>query len=158
MRRFDTRLQHVSNVLAIGTGIAYAWAKYLAPAANPYSSASAWEGPTHSMHVLGVPLLVFACGFIWRHHVLPMWHHLGSRSRSKTFSGLGLIFVLVPMIATGYLIQVTVEENWRKAWVIVHLTASAAWSLSYLVHFLGKDTDRSSGSGPAHQTSSPRAG
>ncbi len=136
MKRFDARLQHTSNILTIGTGLAYAWAKYFAPAANAYSSVSAWEPSTHVAHVLVVPLLVYACGYIWRNHVIPMWHKLGSRPKSQAASGLGLILVLLPMIATGYLIQVTVEENWRKAWVVVHLVTSSVWIISYGIHFL----------------------
>jgi hypothetical protein len=134
IRFWDARLMNAANVLTIGTGLAYAWAKYFAAAANPYSTVSTWEPPTHVLHILVVPLLVFACGYIWRSHIAPMLRKLGSQTKTKAVSGLALVVVLVPMIATGYLIQVTVDENWRKAWVVVHLVTSAAWALSYIAH------------------------
>jgi hypothetical protein len=45
-----------------------------------------------------------------------------------------MIFLLVPMIASGYLIQTAVDDGWRRAWVWVHLIASGLWLLGYLAH------------------------
>ena len=44
------------------------------------------------------------------------------------------MLLLVPMIASGYLIQTAVDGGWRKVWVGVHLAASGLWLLGYLVH------------------------
>lgn len=143
MNRFETRLQHVSNVLAITSGVLFAVAKYFPsvfPASTPvdeYSRAgSTWEPPLHNAHVLVVPLLLFACGVIWKSHIVPKWNSvLNSHHRvRKKFSGLALLFVAIPMIATGYLIQVSVSEQLRYAFVVVHLATSAVWSLAYVRH------------------------
>ena len=48
--------------------------------------------------------------------------------------GASLLFTLVPMVASGYLIQTTVDSEWRRIWVIVHLAASGLWLLGYLAH------------------------
>jgi hypothetical protein len=137
LRATETRLQHAANILTIGTGIAYVWTKYFFRSSDPYSnSGSPWEPLSHNSHVVVVPLLVFACGVIWRSHILPKWQSVKTSTHviRKTASGLGLLFVLVPMILTGYLIQVSVDEVWRKAWVVAHLVTSAVWTLSYVAH------------------------
>ena len=137
MRESETRLQHAANILTIGTGLAYVWTKYFFHSSDPYSNTgSPWEPLSHNYHVVVVPLLVFACGVIWRSHILPKWQSVRTSTHviRKTASGLGLLFVLVPMILTGYLIQVSVDDFWRKAWVIVHLATSAVWTISYIAH------------------------
>ena len=138
MRKSDARLQHASNILGIGSGLLYAWFKYFAKSSDAYSRQNFLEPTFHDAHVLVVPLLVYGCGVIWHNHILPKIRAIRRNHPqrvSKTWSGLALLFILVPMIATGYLIQVSVDENWRKAWVVVHLATSAVWSLSYLIHF-----------------------
>lgn len=66
-------------------------------------------------------------------HVWAGWKR-GGRDRQRT--GVSLALTLVPMVVSGYLLQTAVEESWRRAWVVVHLAASALWLLSYLVHQL----------------------
>jgi hypothetical protein len=41
---------------------------------------------------------------------------------------------MVPMIVSGYLIQVTVTETWRTAWIVIHCTTSGLWITGYLIH------------------------
>ena len=45
-----------------------------------------------------------------------------------------MVLTLVPMVASGYLIQTAVDGSWRKAWVVVHLISSGLWLAGYLVH------------------------
>lgn len=137
MRASDTRLQHLSNALAIGTGAAYAGVRYFVRPADPYSNAtSPWEPLIHNLHIVTVPLLVFACGMIWHNHILPGWRKWndGSWGFLKSSSGLTLFLVLSPMIGSGYLIQVTVDDFWRTSWVWIHLLASGVWAFGYLLH------------------------
>ena len=49
-------------------------------------------------------------------------------------SGPGLLLTLVPMVVSGYLIQTTVTESWRQAWIVLHLVSSAAWILGFAGH------------------------
>jgi hypothetical protein len=61
-------------------------------------------------------------------------------------TGLSLALTLVPMIASGALIQTAVDASWRQAWVVAHLVSSGLWVVGFLVHqvpvWIGK---RSSG-------------
>jgi hypothetical protein len=49
-------------------------------------------------------------------------------------SGVTLGLTLIPMVASGYLIQTAVDDTWRKIWVGVHLISSGLWVAGYLAH------------------------
>lgn len=131
---FEVWSLHLSTLLVGGTGLVYAWMVYLAEPADPYSVVRhPWQPTFQHLHVLAAPLLVFAAGLIWRRHV---WNGWRSGIRSRRRSGLSLALSLAPMAASGYLLQVTVEESWRNVWSWIHLATSILWILTYLVHQL----------------------
>ena len=132
MSRFEAWLLHVSNLLVGGTGLVYAWMIYLVKPTDPYSVVNHPLQPqTQHLHILVAPLLVFAAGLVWRRHVWSQWKRGLAQGR---WSGLALMAMLVPMIASGYLIQTAVDGGWRKVWIGVHLASSGLWLLGYLVH------------------------
>lgn len=132
MSRFERWTLHLSSLLVGGTGLVYAWMAYLARPADPYAVVNhPWQPHVQHLHVLAAPLLVFAAGLIWQRHVMQHWKK-GVQGRRR--SGLSLILTLVPMVASGYLIQTATGEGWRQAWVVVHLVASGLWLVGYLVH------------------------
>jgi len=132
MSRFEAWMLHVSTLLVGGTGVVYAWMIYLVKPSDPYSVVNHPLQPqTQHLHVLVAPLLVFATGLVWRRHVWSQWRRGIAQGR---WSGLWQVFLLVPMIASGYLLQTAVDGGWRKIWVGIHLAASALWLLGYLVH------------------------
>jgi hypothetical protein len=143
LNRFESRLQHFSNVLAITSGVLFAGTKYFPTYFSPshvvdeYSRAQSPIEPwMHDAHVLVVPLLIFACGLIWRSHIVPKWNGMRASRRKvpKLLTGLALLIVALPMIATGYLIQVSVSETVRWTFVVIHLATSAIWTLAYAKH------------------------
>jgi hypothetical protein len=130
--RFEAWTLHVANLLVGGTGLVYAWMLYLVKSKDPYAVVNHPLQPqVQHLHVLAAPLLVFAAGLIWQRHVLFQWRR-GVRARRR--SGLTLASLLAPMIASGYLIQIAVDDGWRKVWVGVHLAASGLWLAGYLAH------------------------
>lgn len=123
---------HLSNLLVGGTGLIYAWMVYLVKPADPYAVVNHPLQPqVQHLHILAAPLLVFTAGLIWRRHVWAQWRR-GNGERRR--SGLSLVFLLVPMIVSGYLIQTAVDDAWRKVWVGLHLAASGLWLLGYAAH------------------------
>ena len=136
--------QHLSNCLVILSGAGYAFYKYslFMPASpDPYSNVSHPLEPFfHNAHVLLSPLLVFAIGMLLQNHIIPGLKHLNPayRGYSKVISGLALTSTAFPMIGSAYLIQISVDETWRKLWVSVHLIASILWTLAYGVHWWRK--------------------
>jgi hypothetical protein len=131
LTRFEAWTLNVSTLLVGGTGLVYAWMIYLVHPSDPDALVNhPWQPHVQHLHILVAPLLVFAAGLIWRRHVWAGWKSSLERRRS----GLSLALTLVPMVASGYLIQTAVEASWRQVWVVVHLAASGLWLLVILVH------------------------
>jgi hypothetical protein len=129
---FEAWSMHASTLLVGGTGLVYAWMIYLAEPDDPFSIVNhPWQPSFQHLHVFFAPLLVFFTGLIWRRHVWNSWR-LGIRPRRR--SGLSLALSLVPMVASGYLVQVTTDETWRNVWSWVHLATSLLWIAGYLLH------------------------
>lgn len=132
MRRWEAWSVHLSTVLVAGTGVVYAVMRYLLRPADPYAVVNhALQPGFQHLHVLFAPLLVFGAGLVWRDHV---WKHYRQGVKTGRRSGLGMLFTIVPMVVSGYLIQTTVTEGWRTAWIAVHLAASGIWLLGYAGH------------------------
>lgn len=132
LTRVEAWMIHISNLLVGCTGLVYAWMIYLVKPDDPYAVVNhPWQPAVQHLHVLAAPLLVFAAGLIWRRHVWGSWRSGVTRRRR---SGVGMALALVPMIASGYLLQTAVESRWRTIWVAVHLTTSALWISAYLIH------------------------
>lgn len=147
MSRFEAWLAHVATILVGGTGLVYAWMRYVLQPLEPFAVVNHPLQPTvQHLHVLVAPLLVFVAGQIWYRHA---WMHWKKGVPQGRRSGIGLALTLVPMVVSGYLIQTTVSEGWRTAWVVVHCAASALWIAGYLGHQLarqagGRETSPSS--------------
>lgn len=132
MKRAEAWTVHLSMLLVGGTGLVYAWMRYLAEPVDPYSLVGhPWQPAVQHLHVWTAPLLVFAAGLIWREHI---WKHWRSGRRKGRRSGLSLLAGLAPMVVSGYLLQTAVTIYWRQVWMIVHLAASGLWIAGYLGH------------------------
>ena len=126
-------LLHTSAILVGGTGLVYAWARYFAEPTDPFAISHPLQPTFQHLHILVAPVLVFGAGFIWRDHV---WKHYQRGVPGRRRSGLSMMLTLVPMVVSGYLIQTTVTDAWRSAWVAVHLVTSGLWALAYLGHLV----------------------
>jgi hypothetical protein len=134
MTRREAWWVHLASFLVGGTGLVYAWMLYLMEPADAFAVVHhPWQPAVQHLHVWAAPMLVFAAGLIWHNHI---WMHWRRGVRRRRTSGVALLLTLVPMIASGYLIQTAVSSGWRSVWVGVHLAASALWLGGYLVHFL----------------------
>ena len=132
MSRFEAWTAHAATLLVGGTGLVYAWMRYLVRPADPFAVVNHPLQPlVQHLHILLAPLLVFAAGMMWHQHAWEYWRRGVERRRR---SGGSMIFTLVPMVVSGYLIQTAVADDWRRIWVIVHLAASGLWLLGYLAH------------------------
>jgi hypothetical protein len=89
-----------------------------------------WQPHVQHLHVLVAPLLVFAAGLIWSAHVVGKLKN----GRTNRVPGLVLTVLVLPMAASGYLLQVAVDPNWRTKWIWVHVVSSVLWVLAFVVH------------------------
>jgi len=134
MSRLERWLLDISNLIVGGTGIVYAVMKYFMESTDEWAVVNhPWQPHVQHLHVLGAPLLVFACGLLWSNHVVPKLDANGSRGR---LTGLALVVQLIPMVVSGSLIQVSVSEGWRTIWVWIHLLTSCAWLIGAVAHRL----------------------
>lgn len=132
MKRWEAWSVHFSTVLVTVTGLVYAAMRYLLEPSDPFSVVNHPLQPTvQHLHVLAAPLLVFGAGVIWREHV---WKHYRNGIRSGRRSGVWMLLTIAPMVVSGYLIQTTVTESWRTAWIVVHLATSGIWVAGYAAH------------------------
>ena len=134
MTRREAWFLHASTALVGGTGLVYAWMRYLAEPVDPYAIVNhPWQPTLQHAHIVVAPLLVFGCGLVWRDHV---WKRIHAGFRPKRRTGLGLVVLLGPMVLSGYLLQVATGELWQPFWVVVHVVTSCVWLPAYLVHQL----------------------
>jgi hypothetical protein len=123
---------HVSTLLVGGTGLVYAWMLYLLEPADEFSILNhPQQALMQHAHIWFAPLMIFAIGMIWSRHI---WRHMQSGRRAGRRTGLLLLGTLLPMVASGYLLQTSVGESWRGVWMWVHLVSSGLFISGYLVH------------------------
>lgn len=134
MNRWERWLQYGANLLVIATGSVYAVMRYFLQPIDEWAVINhPWQPYVQHLHVLTAPLLVFACGLIWHRHVAG---RIAAEEHRQGVSGPGLAVALVPMIASGYLLQTTSAASWRQAWLVLHLVSSGLWTLLVATHFL----------------------
>lgn len=139
--RIEVWLVHSATVLVGSTGVAYAVMRYLLRPTDEFAVVNhPWQPAIQHLHVLFAAALVFAAGVLWRAHARPA---LRNRIAERSHSGWVGLLTLVPMAASGYLVQVSVAEGWRLAWTIVHVATSVLWLAAYGFHQLGAKLDRS---------------
>lgn len=112
----------------------YGWMRYLAEPVDEFAIVNhPWQPHVHHLHIVVAPLLIFGAGMIWSRHV---WARVRSGFQPRRPTGLTLTLMLLPMIASGYFLQVSAEEAWRLAWMIVHGATSVLWLVAYGMHLL----------------------
>lgn len=140
MTRGQKWFQQLANLAVGGTGLVYGWMLYcITPVEDdPYSIAVVhhpWQPDVKNLHVLCAPLLVFAIGVIWPDHV---WKRIKSGFPGRRRIGLLLALLAVPMIASGYLLQTSVDETWNRVWVWTHGVSSVLWIVAFVGHQISR--------------------
>lgn len=131
MNRIDSAAVRWASHAAVASGIAYAVLRYALAPADEFAVGHPFEPAARDAHVLATPLLVLALGMTLRSHALPM---LRRRRAAKRRSGIGLLACALPIIGSGYLIQVAVDDAFRFGSVAVHLGASGVWIVACVAH------------------------
>ncbi len=127
---------NLSTVIVGLSGIVYGFMKYLLSNDDPFSAVNHPLQPwLLDTHVLASPLMIFAVGLIAREHIFTKIQQ-GSNGRRGRSTGLVALTCLLPMVATGYLIQVFIHEQARLVCVILHLVTGAAYLGFFAVHLM----------------------
>ncbi|MEE9219861.1 MAG: hypothetical protein V3U98_12415 [Acidobacteriota bacterium] len=135
MSRTEKVLIHGSTCVVSGTGFIYAWMKYFMRGDNPFSAVNhPWQPATLAWHLLAAPVLVFAFGLIVQDHILAgVKKDMPVRTRR---TGVASAFLVVPMVVSGYALQVVSEPLTRQVMLVAHLLTGAIFFLIYVVHLV----------------------
>lgn len=126
---------HLATGALSVTGLVWAWMRYMLEPVDEFSIVHHSAEPEMRIgHLLAAPLALFLWGLVWRSHVWARWR-VGVQPRRRT--GFLLMVLVLPMVASGYLLQVTDAESWRLVWTWLHATTGTAFALLYLVHQFG---------------------
>lgn len=132
MTRTGYRLFHGCNLAVVGTGLVYAFMKYMLDSVDEFAVVHhPWQPTVQHLHVLAAPALALMIGGFWMGHALP---HLRAGIKKGKRSGLLQLWMALPMIFSGYLLQTSVSETWRTIWVVCHGTTSVLWMLGAFIH------------------------
>lgn len=119
MSNFERWIVWTSAAATALTGLAFFWAKYLIEAAEPWAVVNhpleVWFLKTH---IVFAPVFVFAVGLIATRHIVP---HLKEKVRRGRRSGLVMVWTLLPMAVSGYLVQVVAPPGWVRGLVVLHV-------------------------------------
>lgn len=133
MTRGAYRAMHAAAALAIATGLLYGWMRYGLRPDDPFAIVNhPWQAHVQHAHIVVTPLLAILLGAFWYAHAAVNWRG-GTREGRR--SGLALWGLALPMVLSGYLLQVSIAEGWRNTWLVTHLATALAWSLGYAGHW-----------------------
>lgn len=119
MSPFQRRLVWSSSLLTGFTGVVYWWMKNMMEPVDPWAAINHPLQPwVLKAHILVAPVMVFAVGLIAGEHI---WRHYRERVKAGRRSGLAAMWVFVPMVLSGYLIQAVTHAGWLQALVWTHL-------------------------------------
>ncbi len=134
MTRAQRRWLYGSLAAAAATGLAFAGMKYLLASDDPFSAYNHPLQPAAlQAHVLLAPVVVFVIGWVFGGHVVRHVRAAGSGRRS----GWAMLGAAVPMVATGYLLQVFTGEGARAALAWAHGVSASLFLVSLAAHAAG---------------------
>jgi uncharacterized membrane protein YidH (DUF202 family) len=125
--------------LVSASGIVYGAMKYFLSGSNPDSRLGhPWQPAVLAAHVLAAPVAVFAMGLLLVGHALARLKR-GEPEGRKT--GLWLTAVGMPLVFSGYLVQVFTGEALRKGTGWIHAALGLLFALAFLMHMPGRPSE-----------------
>ena len=122
-----------STAVMTVTGVAIAWMEYALEPVDPFAVVNhSWQPALLKVHILSAPVMVFGIGMIFMRHI---WPHFRSGLAMGRRSGLWSMALTVPMIATGYALQVLSNAEWLTTLGYIHFALGTAFAVGGAVHF-----------------------
>jgi hypothetical protein len=132
MSSFQKWLLWASSALTGATGLIYWW---MTDWMQPLDEFAVINHPLQPLilkaHIVAAPALVFAVGLITVGHIWKQYKRPVSSGRS---SGLLSMWVLGPLIMTGYSIQVVTHVGWLEALAWAHLATGGLYLVGLFAH------------------------
>ncbi len=135
MKSWEAWTIRVGFGLVGASGVVYGVMKYFLTGSNPDSRLGhPWQPGVLAAHVLVAPVAVFAMGLLLRSHALAQ---LQRGEREGRGTGLALTIVGMPLVFSGYLVQVLTGEALRKGTGWIHAALGLVFSLAFFLHMPG---------------------
>ncbi|NIN72301.1 MAG: hypothetical protein GTO46_10380 [Gemmatimonadetes bacterium] len=132
MNRFERWTLWLSAALSALTGIGLLWTKYF------IQSDTEWAVINHPLqpvflkaHILTTPVLAFALGLIATRHI---WKHYRAGITRGRKSGIVAMLATVPMVLTGYLIQVVTHLGFLRLLAVAHIALGLLFTVKLILH------------------------
>ena len=132
MKRWEAWVNHLGWSLTALSGLAYGAIKYFVSNPDPDSRLShPWQPVVLAAHVLAAPAAVFALGIVLRHHALA---RLASGERDRLRTGVVMTLFAIPLILTGYVVQVLAGDAARRWTGWIHAALGVIYAIGYVMH------------------------
>ena len=123
---------YISITAVIVTGIIYAWMKYVLEIEDPFSVVGhPWQSFMLDSHILVSPLLVLILGITFSSHILSK---IRSDFPANRRSGWSMVLCFLPMVLSGYLLQVLTHPVALQIALVVHLVTGGIFAVCYVIH------------------------
>lgn len=135
MSRFERLLLDLSIGLSAVSGAVYFVMKEWMKPRDPYSVLGhPWQPHVLSAHVLVGPAVIFALGLIAREHIVE--RIVSGRPPTGRRTGLLITSLALPMVLSGYLLQVVTAPAGRRFLGLLHLVSGLLFALLFVAHLL----------------------
>ena len=132
MKRWEAWWNHAALAAISMTGVVYGVFKYWVPSPDPDSRVGHPLQPgLMKAHLLVAPFAVFGVGLLLRRHAV-LKIHKGETSGRAT--GLMMLWLFLPLVVTGYLIQILIDPGITRAAGLTHAAIGALVVLGYAFH------------------------
>jgi hypothetical protein len=151
--RWEAWVIRVGFGLASASGILYGVMKYFLINPDPDSRVGhPWQPAVLAAHVLAGPAAVFGMGLLLRGHALPQ---IKRGEREGRATGLALLAIGLPLVLSGYLVEVFTGEPARKATGWLHAAVGLVFALAFALHMPASRPPDDSAETPSQAQSGP---
>ena len=134
MRRWERWTFNALSLVVAATGFGYLWMKYALGNDDPFAVVNhPWQDGMLDLHVVASPAFILMFGIVFNSHVMKKLRAPRLPNRRSGFVSLG---TFAAMVVSGYLLQVSSNEAWLQALVVLHVASGALFSVAYAIHLV----------------------
>ena len=132
MSRWESWSLHILTAVVSVTGIVFFVMKYMMATDDPFALINHPLQPAMlDIHILAAPFLILVLGIMYSSHIS---EKLVTGNKANRRSGIAMLLSLIPMILSGYLLQVSTSAFLSKLILVVHLVSGLAFAGTYAFH------------------------
>ena len=123
-----------STAVMTATGVAIGWMEHAVTPSDAFAVVNhPWQPFLLKLHILSAPVMVFGIGMIFMRHI---WPHFRNGLKMGRRSVIGSMLLTVPMIVSGYAIQVLTSASWLRILGWAHLVLGVMFAIGATIHFV----------------------